>query len=294
MRKMLFLAIFAVATPVLATSWAAIPLEVLVDEADLIVIGKVAKIQDGGFTAFNRKYDVAVVEVAGVLKSLSGKPTEVHVAQPAGKQTRTDFYFQPGQQGIWLLAKDPERNVYWTNHPSQFQQEKEKEKLTTVVEARAKVWAGKPVNGLAAWAGVFDSSGNFQVRFGLKNVTDKPIVVCDFLGNKPLEVQWTGPDGKNLKSQHYDWLNAVPTVELKSDFVTIPPGGVRFIGPRGKLTGILFLSSSLRPVPFKDVAPIGKNRVTVRYTNNDNGKKFGLENVWTGTVTANEVSFIGN
>jgi len=31
----------------------------------------------------------------------------------------------------------------------------------------------------------------------------------------------------------------------------------------------------------------------VSFTNSDNGKQFGLENVWTGAVTANEVSFTG-
>jgi hypothetical protein len=29
--------------------------------------------------------------------------------------------------------------------------------------------------------------------------------------------------------------------------------------------------------------------VTVSYFNGDDGKKFNLHNVWTGTVTANEV-----
>src|SRR5437867_3560246 len=83
----------------------------------------------------------------------------------------------------------------------------------------------------------------------------------------------SGTDGKTLKSKQYDWLTTVPTVELKSDFVTIPPGGVRFIGPRGKLTGMMFLSSSRQPAQFEDVAPIGRNRITISYTNNDNGRK---------------------
>ena len=154
MRKYLCsLAFVALATSTALASWMAVPLEILVDEADLIVVGKVAKIQDGGFAIDNRKYDVAVLEITGVLKTLSGKPKVVHIGQPGkGRLTSADILFRPDQQGIWLLTKDPERNVYWAKHPSQFQAEKEQKKLVDLIEARAKVVGGKAVNGLVARA----------------------------------------------------------------------------------------------------------------------------------------------
>jgi len=46
--------------------------------------------------------------------------------------------------------------------------------------------------------------------------------------------------------------------------------------------------------PFVDtlnLAQVGQHRVTISFTNNEDGKQFGLEKVWTGTVTANEVTF---
>ena len=48
MREWLIVAMFAVAAPAHA-DWAAVPLAVLVDEADVMVVGRVAKVQDGGF-----------------------------------------------------------------------------------------------------------------------------------------------------------------------------------------------------------------------------------------------------
>src|SRR5262249_19578441 len=120
----------------------------------------------------------------------------------------------------------------------------------------------------------------FEVRFTLKNVTDKPIVICDYVGNRPLGVDWTGPDGKKRESPHYDWLKAVRLRPLsKENFVTIPPGGVVAVGLEIKGPGIAF-----------PMAGSGKHKLTVRYTNKEDGKAFGLKDVWTGTVAAPEVT----
>src|SRR4029077_8873151 len=106
-----------------------------------------------------------------------GKPNVVHIGQSGlAKITSADIRFREGQEGIWLLTKDPgsnkivvmkgdmlvpdpERNVYWAKHPSQFQNEKEQKKLTALIEARAKVSGGKPVNGLVARAELLESPG---------------------------------------------------------------------------------------------------------------------------------------
>ena len=312
MRKLMFLAIFTLASPVRA-DWAEVPLEILVDEADLIVVGKVTKVQDGGFFTLGPnksdhlvKQDVAVVEISTILKAppAFGKPKGVHIGQSGlAKITSADIRFRAGQQGIWLLSKDPgqnkvvvmkgeilvpdpERNIYWAKHPSQFQGEKEQKKLTALIEARAKLEGGKPVNGLVARAELVEAPGNFLVRFSLKNVTEKPITVCNYVGNQPIEVKWIGPDGKLLMSKHYNWLKAARIAALaERDFVVIQPGGVRFMGE------IKFHPPTDKATNFDNVAQMGKHRVTVGFVNNEVGKQFGLENVWTGTVTANELTF---
>src|SRR5436853_102729 len=108
MRNLLFVVLFAVPTPVLA-DWAEVPLEVLVDEADLIVVGKVTKVQDGGFFTIGPnksdhivKQDVAVLEISAILKAPAnfGKPKEVHIGQSGlAKITSADIRFRAGQQG---------------------------------------------------------------------------------------------------------------------------------------------------------------------------------------------------
>lgn len=317
MRKLLFLATFALATPAFA-DWAEVPPEVLVDEADLIVVGKVATIQvEPFFTIGPRKsdhavyHDVAVVEVASVLKASPhvGKPKEVQIGQPGKKiVTSADIRFRPGQQGIWLLTqdpgrnvywgkqgvwlKDPDRHVYWAKHPGQFQSEKEAKKITDLVEARSKVPGGKPTNGVVARAEILETPGSFQVRFSLKNVSNKPITFCDHVGNRPLQVNWIGPDGQALKSKHYDWLKAADIAGLaESNFVTIPPGGIRFVGSRESYAACNFLRPSDKATNFDNVAQTGQHKVTVSYHSKEDGKTFGLEDVWTGTVTAPEASF---
>ena len=50
-------------------SFAAVPLEILVDQADVIVVGKVVKVKDAGFAVGVRKFDAAVVKVSAVLKT---------------------------------------------------------------------------------------------------------------------------------------------------------------------------------------------------------------------------------
>lgn len=128
----------------------------------------------------------------------------------------------------------------------------------------------------------------YEIRFSLKNVSDKPVTICDYAGNRPLAIAWTGPDGTTPKSNHYAWVAKGFLPELmKNNFLTLPPGGVRFIGPRGQYSGVWFQG---QPSPQVNQAHAGQHRVAARYANKDDGAKFGLKDVWTGTVTANEVS----
>ena len=60
-------------------------------------------------------------------------------------------------------------------------------------EKKAEPEGGKPVNGLVASAEVVEQQPTkdppyLEVRFRLKNVSDKPITICDYVGNQPLKV----------------------------------------------------------------------------------------------------------
>jgi hypothetical protein len=164
-------------------------------------------------------------------------------------------------------------------------------------DKKADPKGGKAVNGLVASAEVVEQKPAnappyFEVHFSLKNVSDKPITICDYVGIHPLKAEWIGPDGKTLRSDHYGWLRAARIASLsEKNFVMIPAGGVRRIGPQGDSSGIVFQPTPEKPMRFGNVTTPGKHRVTVSYTNMEDGKKFNLQNVWTGTVTANEVAF---
>jgi hypothetical protein len=261
-----------------------IPREVLVDRADIIVVGKVTKIDDVGA---GQGMEFAVIEVKDVLKG-DPKLKSVKQLQPAlmGGRLSHRVTVSIGERGVFMLSKIPNSNAYRFPHPSAFSPTTEKTQDATIaefkklIEQRAKLPSGKEVNGLVAQAEVVLEGGAHTVRFRLRNVSDKPIIVCNYLGNRPLKVNWVGPDGKEIESMHYDWLK---TARLKrigaQNFVAIAPGGILALGPRGgDLDSLVF-----------DNAPKGESKVTVSFVNGTNGDEFKIKGVWTGTVTANEV-----
>ena len=124
--------------------FAPVALEKLVDDAAVIVQGKVTKVEDAGFKRNGRAFDAAAVQVTAVLKG-DAKLKEVRIAQPGmgGLAVSTDIRFKKDQEGIWLLnqekdAKDREAAVLWATHPSQLQPSKEKETVAKAIKAQAK------------------------------------------------------------------------------------------------------------------------------------------------------------
>lgn len=285
----LLVAAVVLVPPVEATSWVAIPLWKLVDQADVIVAGKVARIEEAKPGGGVPNYEHAMVEVSEVLKGPAGMK-DVRIRQlppPAPGQpviAGLPLRYNAGTEGIWLLKKDAREAVYGPpSHPSQIQPKQQKEEIAKLVKARANLPGGKPAGGLVARAELeMPKQGNvYQVWFSLKNVSDKPIVICDYVANQPLQVDWIGPDQKKRQSKHYAWLDDPrigPQAPLNENhFITIPPGGVYFLGPRGEYVGITLTN----PEP-------GEHKLTIGYGNKE-GKKLGLKEVWTDSVTANEV-----
>jgi len=106
--------------PVLA-SWASVSEETLIDQAELIIEGIVARTEPG-FNLGGRDYQFVVIDVSDVLKGAAGE--EVRIVQPALSllAISTDLRFDVGQQGAWLLSQNPLlQNEYSIKHPSQYQ-----------------------------------------------------------------------------------------------------------------------------------------------------------------------------
>jgi hypothetical protein len=261
-----------------------VPPAVLIDKADIVVIGKVGKIDDAG-AGPNQEF--AIIDIREVLKG-DPKLKSVKQLQPALKGARLSHRVSvnPGEQGIFILNKVPQAETYRIGHPSQvvvFTDKNEKEVVAAyrkLVEDRAKIAGGKEVNGLVARAEVVKEGGQTTLRFALKNVTDKPITICTWIGGRQMEVKWIGPDGKAIESPHYEWMKAARIRALiKEDFVAIPAGGVLFFGPRGASDN-----------GFSFSLPEGESKITLSYVSKADGREFKIDGVWTGTVTANEVS----
>ena len=292
--------------------FAPVPLQILLDEADLVVVGEVTEVADAGFEIGARPHEVAILQVAGVLKNLTRKQNVVRlrIAQPGarGIAVSTDIRFRPGQEGIWLLKADDEYDVFWAKHPFQLQQKEARDEVERLLRMRSQLPGGEAVGGLVARAewivhrpspdpGSTLTATRYEIRFSLKNVGDEPIVVCDYMGNRPLVVEWDGPgellDASRSRSQHYSPSRLSRAGELsEKDFVTIPPGGVRFFGPHSRYWGIWFT----RPDGSSDAAEsnllqTGEHRIVVSYVNREDGRRFGLQKVWTGEVVANPVVF---
>jgi hypothetical protein len=277
-----------------------VPLEVLVDESYVIVEGKVSKIEKAGFAINNRNQDVAIIEVTSLLKALPhlNKPKQIRRVQPAagGIAVSTDLRSNVGQTGIWLLVKYPERDEYIVKHPSQSQPVEEKQKLTELIAAREKLVGGKPVKGLQARAELFENAvaGGptfYEVRLSVKNVSDKPLQLFDYAGAQPLVVDWTGSAGEKMTSKHYDWLKRADLAAADdTNIVTLPPGGVRFIGPQSRDAGVYFQSPSDRRAVNENEAVVGTHKITLSYSNANPEPLLGIKNLWQGTVAANEIT----
>ena len=300
-RKLLASAFFMAALGLLGTSntawaiWAPVPLEVLIDESHLIVVGKVSKVVDAGFAVGNRNMDAAVVEVKQILKALplAGKPTTVRIGQPAagGIAISIDIRFQAGTEGIWLLKKDPQQDIYWAKHPSQFQPLDQLKTLSTMVKSREKITGGTPVQGLVARVEAIaipqaQGKPTVEVRCSVQNVSEKPITLCTFIGNAPVQLNWIGPDGKPLPSRHNDWLQRVRLqAPSKFDFPTIEPGAIHFIGD-----AITFTSQNVDDERANISRP-GEQTVTATFQNSTDGKAQEIPHVWTGKVISGSLKF---
>lgn len=260
----------------------AVPLTTLIDSAEVIAVGKVVRIEENAFARFQRSYDAAVVQIETVLKG--PKLKEAKIGQPArgGIAISSDRRYQVGQEAVWILSRAqglPE-GVYEVGHPFAMQPLKEKEKVAKLVEEREKLPGGKPANGLVARAEI-EMRGNVpSIKVSVKNVSDKAILISTYLGNRTLQLDWTGPDGKKREKDLYEFLQRVKLRPMnETDFATVPPGGVAQVGPGG--AGAAIVLENAEP---------GEHKIKLTYTNKEDGKQFGLKNVWTGTAITNELT----
>lgn len=125
--------------------WIHVPLEQLVAEASLIVVGKITR-TDGRITLGEgedrRRYVLATITVREMLKG--ALPRTVRIAYPSheplpGSDTvawvSTDLTYHLFQDGIWILTKDAKYSFYWADYPADFQKLSSRAKVKNALDA---------------------------------------------------------------------------------------------------------------------------------------------------------------
>ncbi|MBI2192456.1 MAG: hypothetical protein HYU36_10785 [Planctomycetes bacterium] len=152
--------------------WADIPMETLLQKADLVVMGEIVRVE-GGIDRqcgdSNRYYAVGLIQVTETLK---GKKTEEvkliwpatrpaakpaaaapasaaegqeakRVAAPVARLTitsemvSTDIVYQKGQKGLWILKRDKDSDAYWADYPKDLQKESERDNIVKTLKGNS-------------------------------------------------------------------------------------------------------------------------------------------------------------
>ncbi len=282
-----FLLVAALA-PQCHASWAYVPQEIRMMQADLVVVGTIAKPgkaieQDG------RTYAVGVIKPTMILKGKPKLKDDIRVAwvapRPGGLRLSTDITYRVGQKGVWVLTADKTLPVYWATYPTDYQP---LEKLAEVRKKLANVknikW-GKAQNGLQVGLIVEQRDmRKSKVRINgkpvkavaqlsvyplLKNVSDKPMHVVNHFHDRPISIALYGPDGKPINVKLHANAPKRAVDPKPHNFKEVLPGRVCTIGYGYGL-----------PMCTKS----GEYMITLSYKNERDGRALKLDRVWQGQV----------
>jgi hypothetical protein len=114
-------------------SWEKISDEDLITQSDLVVVGKITAIKEGG--SDEKDVSIATVTISDVIKGAKDIK-EVKLAFPSKKRqmmASTDIFFDLNQEGVWLLRKDEKQDYYLADYPDRFQPKENAEKIKAIV-----------------------------------------------------------------------------------------------------------------------------------------------------------------
>ena len=268
-------------------SWAYVPQEVRMAEAQLVVHGKIAGLTDS-VNKNGTEYEVGIIEPIQVLK---GKAPEViklawYKPKPGAPTLSTQLPIpKQGEESIWVLMADEKLPVYWATYPTDRQPASQlnevKRRLKTVESLK---WS-KPVHG--AQLAVFVESRDLRdsnVRVNgkvvkaleqlscyplLRNVSDETIQWCNYPYDSQFSVDFRGPDGEPIEVKTGITNPRKPPLQARH-FVPADPAQVKMMGYGYQLG---------------HVTQPGDYILEMTYANDRGGKPVGVKNAWTGKVT---------
>jgi len=261
--------------------------ETYLDEARAVVIGKMTNVNAEEGTG-----EIVVTEVIRGDKELR------HVSARFGKRPKPQggvalimedgpVTYDEGQEGIWLLRpRDREEGgIYYLGNYELFYPLDHLDHLKQMMAALEELPWGEPVNGLAARTLVHAPPWQNQrlIYVAVKNVSDKPLRISDYIADRVLAVTLVLPDGTERPIDLYEFLKtARMRAPGKRDYPVLAPGEVRYVG---------FWAG----VNAGELTQKGAYRVKASYSNANNRAQLGVTDVskssWTGRVDAPEVAF---
>lgn len=274
-------------------SWAYVPQEVRIAEADLVVMGKVAKLGEE-VAKDGTQYQTGVIEP---LKVLRGKaPDVIRLAWPkvvpgAPRLSTTLPAPKVGEQSIWVMQADQKLPVYWATYPTDRQPTSALEEMQQRVKAVEQLKWSQPRDGLQLAVfveardvrkqqvrvngEVVDALAQASAYVLWRNVADHPIRLLDYPYNNPYSIEFKDPRGRPIDVKTGIDAPRKPPLQARN-FVAIEPGEVKSVGYGFQLGTF--------------TAP-GTHTLTLRYENDEAGALFGLEHVWTGTIATPPTAF---
>jgi hypothetical protein len=132
-------------TTVVYASWVDIPIEDLIKNSDLIIVGKISGIDTSKkqnpdseiIKIMGRYYDFGTITVSQVIKG-DEHAKSVVLRYPSRRELSTDIVYELNQNGIWLLTKSKEGDFYLAGYPKDFQDISQLNTIKTLVQNRER------------------------------------------------------------------------------------------------------------------------------------------------------------
>lgn len=271
-------------------SWAYVPQEVRMLQADLVVVGKIEKtvkqVEKNGTI-----YDVGVIKPTAILKGKPAMMGDIRVAWPAprpgGLVVSTTIQYRVGQEGIWVLQADEKLPVHWATYPTDYQRMENLDTVKKKVAGLKKIQWSKPVAGLQIGMLVeqrdlrkakvkvngksVKAVAQLSVYPLMKNSSENTLHIVNNQLDRPVEISLQDPTGKPVELNLHG-NRPKREVPLKAHhFVALQPAAVTTIGYG---YGLPILTKA------------GVYTLELSYNNKRGSGVLKIEPVWKGTASS--------
>jgi len=267
-------------------SWAYVPQEIRMAEADLIVAGTIEKLGED-VEKNGTVYETGIIKPSVFLRGKAKVKGDIRLAwpkrTPGGLRMSTDLPApKVGESSIWVMQADEKLPVYWATYPTDRQPIDKLDEMKKKMETLKKTQWSEPKDGL--YVGVFIEQRDMRKSQTMVNgkpvkalaqmsaytmfwnSTDTSVQLVSYPYDDQFTIELTDPDGKPIEVQTTVTAPQKPPIK-KHNFVEVASGRVKMIGYGFQL------GMATKP---------GDYTLKLNYQNARDGKNLGFENVWQG------------